>query len=290
MMKFAFLDWPLREGEGLGSGGGAASAAGGSPGSSPASGGSPGGGPSATTPASTSFAYPDYVPADLRGESVEQSFQKLSENWLRQREALSKVPPPGKSADDYKWTPSEKAKPFVGDLAKDQMFNFAREAALKAGVAPQAFDGMMSAIYDSAAEAGLLAKPFDALGEAQNFLGRQGLSEEQAAREMKPHYDRLALFVDGIGNTLGLEDNARVALGELMATASGLRVLDALSKSVLGQSVKPGGEGGDTSVSEAEFRAMLNDPRMGLGGGRPDAAFRAKVDHAAAQIAARRGR
>ena len=181
-----------------------------------------------------------------------------------------------------------KAKPFVGDLGKDPIFGKAREAALKAGVAPQAFEGMMGAIYDAAADAGLLVKPFDALGEAQSFLGKKGLTEQQAAAEMKPHYDRLALFVDGIGNQLGLEEGSRVALGELMATAGGLRLLDALSKSTLGASVKPGGDGQDGPASLEEFNKLLNDPRAGLSGRPADPAFREKLDRMAAQLAGRR--
>src|SRR5579872_721406 len=121
LMRFLRL-YVAYEAEGGAPGGGAPSGApaGGAPGAvanlgAPA----PAPAPSPAPAGGGDWKLPDGVPDHLKAANPLEFATKVFEDWGKQRAALSKVPAAPKAATEYQFQPSDKAKPFVGDLAKD---------------------------------------------------------------------------------------------------------------------------------------------------------------------------
>ena len=260
---------PPREGDG-GAGGG----------SSPGPGGE-GAAPAPSPQPAAAWTMPDGYPDRLRADTAEQFYARLSEDWKVQHAKLSGLPPPPKSVDDYRFDPSEKAKPFVGDLSKDPVFATVRQAALAAGIPGEAFSKLVGGFYDGMADAGLLAKPMDVAAEAGKFLGKTGLSEQQALTELAPIAEPMFRTIDKLAADAKLPNEGKAALYSLMDTADGMRAMAAIVGALKTTGLQPGGErGGQGAPSREELRDMQKDPRADRNSRSYDPEFVARMQEA----------
>ncbi|MGJ0393033.1 MAG: hypothetical protein ACR650_09785 [Methylocystis sp.] len=268
----------------LGGGGGAdaTAAAGGAPSASgapppspsPSAPGQPGEGSGAPTP---QWRAPDGLPDRLAQAKSEKEFQELLlADYRAQREQISKIPAAGKSAEDYAYAPSDKVKAVTGDLSADPVLKQAQEAALKAGVAPSVFQNFVETFYGSMVESGALKPAPSAQAERLDYLGKTGLSEQEAVAQIKPHLERATAFVDGFSAQHNLPEGAKAELSLLLGSANGLRVLDALARAAA-PGARPGGEATSGGPSNDEVLKMGRDPRAIRNSPQYDPAFAAKT-------------
>lgn len=268
---------------GDGGGGAGDGGAGGGSGAPPAPPPTPGGGGDGGNP-SPAWTRPEGFPDRFSGESQEKFYADLTADWRAQREQISKLPQAAKAVDDYKFEPSEKAKSFVGDLGKDPIYDAARQSALKAGLPADQFSTFLGDLYDRLADGKMLAPPWDAQAERLAFLGKTGLNEEQAVAEIKPHLDRLGLFIDGFAQTQNLAPEAKAELGALLTTAHGMRALDAIVKAIGTPGINLGGDGDGGGMTKEQVNAMLRDPRADRDSAQYDREFAIKAQNAAKQM------
>lgn len=229
-----------------------------------------------STPTPPAWSMPEGFPERLKADSAEAFYANLAADWKAQHQKLSALPAAPKDVADYRFEPSEKAKPFVGDLATDPVYQAAQKAALNAGISADAFAKFMGGVYDGMVDGKLLAAPRDAQAERLDFLGKtgSGMSEDQAIAAIKPEIDRLSLFVDGFAQTNTLPDGAKAELGYLLNSANGLRALDALSKALKAGGVQIGGNPvGEGGMTRAQLKTMQADPRNDRNSAQYDPAF-----------------
>jgi hypothetical protein len=227
------------------------------------------------------WSMPDGFPERLKADNADGFYKNLAEDWKNQHQKLSSLPPTPKDISEYRFEPSEKAKPYVGDLAKDPVYTAAQKAALAAGIPAEQFAKFIGGVYDGMVDGKLLAAPRDMQAERLDFLGKAaaGMSEDQAIAAIKPEIERLSLFVDGFVQKNGLPDGAKAELGYMLSTANGLRTLDALSKALAGAGLQLGGQpGGESGLTRQQLRQMQSDPRADRNSAQYDPAFARDVE------------
>lgn len=223
---------------------------------------------------------PDGFPDRLKADTAEGFYQNLMGDWKAQHQRLSSLPAAPKDVAEYRFQPSEKAKPFVGDLSNDPVYSAAQKAALAAGISVDAFDKFIGGVYDGMVDGKLLSPPRDVQAERLDFLGKtgSGISEDQAIASIKPEIERLSLFVDGFTQSNNLPDGAKAELGYLLTTANGLRTLDALAKALKTTGLQLGGQpGGESGMTRQQLKALQADPRADRNSSQYDAAFADEV-------------
>jgi hypothetical protein len=223
---------------------------------------------------------PDGYPDHLKAGSLAEFADKLGADWKGLRDKVATAPQPAKSIDDYKYEPSDKAKPFVGDLAKDQTYQVAQKAALAAGLPADSFAKFVGAFHDDLADAGLLAKPLDVRAEALAFLGMENspLDEEGVLKQLAPVVEPIFLFIDKVATDAQLPKGAKAAAMALMDTADGMRFMAAMQKAAARQGITPGGEGGDGAATREQLAEMQKDPRADRNSPSYDLAFVEKMN------------
>lgn len=268
----------LREGEGgaAGAGGGAAGGAaggGGAPGAHGSlAGGAAGGGDGkggaggaagGAGDGAGAWKLPDGVPDHLRGKDAAEFSTKLFEDWGKQRQALSKVPVAPKDANEYVYKPSDKAAPFVGDLAKDPVFNVIKKAAFDAGIPAQMFEKGIGGFYEALVEAKMLPEPYNPAKERAAFLGPEGrgLSDAQMVEKLTPMLNEAQGFITALVTDKHIDESgAREMLG-LLDTASGAKAVLGLQKLLASKGLQLGGGQASGGTTPEGLRTRLADPR-----------------------------
>lgn len=291
MWTFSLWAMVLREGEG-GSGGGGApggAAAAAAPGTAPASaapggagaGGSGAGAASAPGGAPADPYWRDFLPANLKADKPEERFGRLADAWKEQRDRDAARPVPPKTAAEYPFEPSEKAKPYF-QAEKDPMLDLAREAALKAGLPKEAFGGFVNTLYEAAVDKGLLAPPYDPIAEGKRIAERvaPGKPWEQAKPEVARLVADMESFAGVLGDRLKLSDGGKALLKTFADEAGGVEVLQALS-GVLGRDPAfgaGGGSAGSGGWTKESLDKAVADPRYQLDSPQYDKAYREQVE------------
>lgn len=229
------------------------------------------------------FTVPDFIPAHLRDDDPAKFAQKVAEDWKRQRDDIAKRGAPVPTdPSGYKFTPSEKAKGFVGNLDNDPVYTAFRDQAHKAGMAPQVFQELLGGFYDTLAEKGVLGVPYDAGKERRGFLGDEAktMSDDQTIEAMRPHIASAETFLNGLGRNGTLKPESVKALEPLLETAVGLRTIAALRHAMGARGLALGGDapGDHGGVTRSDLQARMRDPRNDRSSGKYDAKFAASID------------
>ncbi len=272
-MRFNFYDMVAREGDAGGASGGApslaapgvvgdlgATAAAAAPAAVPAS-------PTATAslaPPAADWKLPDGLPDKFKVEDRAEFENRLLGDWKRLEAEVRNRPQAPKSVDEYKYTPSEKVAPFVGDLSADPIFGVAREAALKAGLPADQFSAFLGGLYETLADKGALPKAFDAHAERLAFLGpdARGKSAEAVLDMTRPFVQRAEATVQQIVAQAKLGPAEAAELSHLLGSASGLRTALALADLIRAPGLQPGGGApASGALSRADLKARVADPR-----------------------------
>ena len=240
--------------------------------------------------AANAWKAPDFLPDHLRDIDPVKTFEKLAPDWKRLRDQVANLPQPPKSAEEYKFEPGEKAKPyFSGDLAKDPALAAAREAALKAGIPATQFQSFVGGVFEQLAEQGVLPKPYDPEPERDALIGERAkfMTAEQKDAEIRPLLTPIVNYLEGLKRTGAIDADGYAALGGLLDKASGVRALaklvDAASKGQPG--LNPGGEtGGTRSVTHNDLKARQRDPRNQPGTFAYDANYHAETQRLYQQL------
>jgi hypothetical protein len=246
---------PLFEGAGMGGGAGAGGEG---------SGGEGGGGAGGWTP-------PEGLPKDFVGADASESLTKLiggytdmNTRFTGMRDKLAKMPTPPESPDAYKYEPSEKLKPFFGDMATNPVFKQAREAFHKHGIPEPAFAGVIEDLYGPLIEQGAIEAPFDPAKELKTFQEAYGLDRENAAAALT----EAETFAKGLTAQLkdlppGMKDQVGQLMLGLTDTAAGNVLLKALSGRLAENGIRIAGEGaGDGNLTAADVKKLSADPRI----------------------------
>ena len=235
------------------------------------------------TGAPPAWKAPDFLPEHLRGEDVAKTFDKVVGDWKGLRDKVAALPAPPKSVDDYAFEPSEKVKPFVGDLRADPAFALMREAALKAGIPASQFSAVVGGFYEGLVEKGMAPAPYNADAERSALLGQQAvaMSEQQRIDAAASVINPLAEQIEGLARTNAFDADPKVnkaamtAVIGLLDTAVGVRAVQGLLKlAKAAPGLQPGGAPAAGSVSAADLRKRMGDPRNDPGSFAYEPAFR----------------
>ncbi len=242
------------------------------------------------TGAAPAWKAPDYLPEHLRGEDVAKTFERVAADWKAQRDRIAALPQAPKSVDDYAFEPSERAKPFVGDLKADPAFALMREAALKAGIPKEQFAAVVGGFYDGLVEKGLAPKPYDVNAERAQLYGPgyERLTPQEREAALLPMLTELQDNLTGLERTAAFDADPKknaaavAALFKLADTADGVRALRGLLKAAQAnapQGLIPGGQTSQAqSASPADLRKRMSDPRYDPSSFAYDAGFRKETD------------
>jgi hypothetical protein len=291
-MKFPF---PTFSPEGGAAGGGAASSA-------PAGGGSPpspsAGGAGINTPTgfgagsqegsaaeANAWKAPDYLPEHLRDADVSKTFEKVSADWRRLRDDVANRPAAPKTADEYKFDPGDKLKPYLaGDLGTDPAFAAVREAALKAGIPAGQFSSLVGGYLETLVDKGLIPKAHNIEAEREALIGERArtMTAEQKDEAIRPMLMPTVDFLKGLRLTGAIDEAGFAALGGVLDTAAGARALAQIVQLVnkaAPPGLNPGGaQAGGAQISHSDLKARLRDPRNTPGSMQFDRAFHAETD------------
>ncbi|MCG8273120.1 hypothetical protein MIC97_16600 [Aquamicrobium sp. NLF2-7] len=244
---------PLRENEGGGMGGGAG-----------AGGGGAGGGAGA-------WSAPEGLPEQFRGSTADETLSKLlpafSEVSTRAeglRTKLAGLPKAPEKPDLYSYNPSDKLKPYFGDLAQNPIFAEARNAFHKHGAPQEMFAGIIEDLYGPLVDQGLLGAPYDPKAELTAFASELGLDAASATKALTD----TDAFAKGLLSQLRdipekLKPEVEAQLMSLTDTAAGNILLRALSGRLAENGIRIGGEGNAAGAMTAEDLKKLDaDPRI----------------------------
>lgn len=242
--------------------------------------------PGSNAPAPSGWTPPAGLPEHLIKDvkSLDDFVPRLMEDWNKQRENARtmgerfRVP---ENLDGYKFDPSDKAKPYLGDPAKDPVLNLARDVALKTGIPPAMFSGLANGLVEMMAEKGMLPKAYDRVAEARAFFGPDGaqMSLEDIGARITPVVEGVHQWIDGQVTTKGFDADVANTLRPLANTAAGLKALAALAKlqpAPGGPSV--GGQQGQTGMSREALKQRIADPRGDVNSHVYDKAFAAETN------------
>lgn len=272
-MRLSLWAMVLREGEGAGGAGGAGLGApgavgdmkGGAGAGEGAAGGDGKGGAGGAGGAAGAgdWKLPDGVPDHLRGKDAAEFGAKLFEDWGKQRQALSKVPAAPKDVNEYVYQPSDKAKPFVGDLTKDPVFNVIKDAAFKAGVPKGVFETAIGGFYDALVEGKMLPEPYNPTKERQAFFGPEarGMTDAQMVEKLTPMLNEAQGFINALVTDKHIDQAGSRELLGLLDTANGAKALLGIQKLLAGKGLQLGGQGGGGGTTPEALRQRQADPR-----------------------------
>jgi len=241
---------PFFEGEGTGGGeGGADDGEGGAP----------------------AFAVPEGFPDQFRGETADETIGKLFGGYQEVhtraeglRTKLAQTPAAPDSPDAYTFEPSEKTKPYFGDVNNDPMFGIARKAAHEAGISQEGFSNFLEAVYGGAIEGGLLNEPYSAEKQVNSYMEAAGLDSKAASEALT---NSLA-FAKGLGEQLkgvpdAMKDQVSATLLDLTNTAAGNFLLQGLSARLQENGIRISGEGGQQgALTKDDLKKLDSDPRI----------------------------
>ncbi|WGD31287.1 hypothetical protein AncyloWKF20_05535 [Ancylobacter sp. WKF20] len=233
----------------------------------------------------------DFLPESMYGATPEETFSKVADAWKGLREAESRRPQPGKSADEYVLDVSknEKLQPYFANADTDPFVKLAKDVAHEIGLPKDQFTGFVTKLFEKAIDGKMMGPLYSPEAEARS-LGER-LAPGKSWAEAKPivqkaHADALG-FTEVLGKQLALTDGAKSLLGALVDEADGVELVNALAgamKPVPGFAL-PGVKGGDTGGwTQAKLDAAVADERYSPLSPKYDKGFRAQVDAAFQQF------
>ncbi|MFG1383243.1 hypothetical protein [Xanthobacter versatilis] len=263
-----------------GAGGGAP--AGGAPGGAPGGGGAPAGGAPAADP-----YWRDFLPQHIKADKPEERFDRLATEYKGLRDQIASRPAPPKTAAEYAFEPSDKIKGYFQN-PNDPMLGIAREAALEVGLPKDAFGKFVGKIYETAAEKGLLAAPYDPQAEGQKIAERiaPGKSWAEAKPLVVAAVKDAESFAGVLADQLKLGEKAKGLLAGMSDDAAGVEILQALSGAMAKDpAFGAGGAGaGAGSWTKESLDAAVKDPRYNPHSRDYDKAYRARVEAGFRQV------
>lgn len=248
---------------------------------------------------------PDGLPEEYRGADANETLGKLlggfkdvSTRFGGLRDKLAGMPKAPDSPDKYLYEPSEKLKPWFGDMNQNKVYSQARTAFHKHNVPQEAFAGIIEDLYGPLVDQGVLGKPFDPKAELTVFRSEMGLDAagtQEALKNTESFAKGLLSQLKGVPEKLKADVEAR--LMEMTDDAAGNVLLHALSARMAENGIRIGGEGERAGMLTAEDLKKLDaDPRIDPSNRnhtdpakRFDEALRKQYDEAYDRIHGRRG-
>ncbi|WP_181171770.1 hypothetical protein [Mesorhizobium sp. B2-3-7] len=214
---------------------------------------------------------PAGLPDEFKGASADEVLGKLlggyndvNTRFGGLRDKLATMPKAPDKPDGYVYEPSEKLKPYFGDLKANPVFDQARQAFHKHGIPANAFAGIVEDLYGPLAEKGLLGEPFNPLNELKTFASELGLDQAgttKALTETKAFAEGLFTQLKDIPEKLKPKVEA-VMLG-LTDTAEGNVLLRALSGRLAENGIRIAGEGNPAgAITLEDLKRLDSDPRI----------------------------
>lgn len=251
---------------------------GGAPAGTPPAAGDGGAPPAAAVPAAgadTPASYrPEGLSDDLAGASERETIDKLFG-------AYKGATTPGEAKDYVIAWEGDHKDALTGAFgnADDPLYSAARDAAVKHGIPPKAFAGLMTDVFGPALANGIIPPPFNPAKELAAWGTSIGVTDQAAlSRELS---ERQA-WATGLGKQLGLTDGGQIALDVLTDTADGLELIDKLRGLMGSEGIKvdaaaaPSGAG----LSKADLDRLDTDERIDPSSSKYDPQLRLRYDQA----------
>lgn len=217
------------------------------------------------------WSAPEGVPEQYRGASADETLGKLLGGYGELntraeglRTKLAGLPKAPDRPELYEYTPSDRLKPFFGDLATNPAFGLFRSAAHKHGIPQAAFAGILEDVYGPMAEKGLLPAPLDPMRELQTFSSELGLDKAGAQKALTD----ADAFAKGLSAQLkDVPEKMREQVNDLLLgltdTAAGNVLLRALSGRLAENGIRIGGDGNAAGeITAADLKKLDADPRI----------------------------
>ncbi|MBZ9986063.1 hypothetical protein LB572_03015 [Mesorhizobium sp. BH1-1-5] len=217
------------------------------------------------------WTAPAGLPDEFKGASADETLGKLlggfndvNTRFGGLRDKLATMPKAPEKPDGYVYEPSDKLKPYFGDLKANPVFDQARQAFHKHGIPAQAFAGVIEDLYGPLAEKGLLGEVFDPKAELKTFASELGLDAAGATKALT----ETDAFAKGLFTQLKdipekLKPKVEAALLGLTDTAEGNVLLRALSGRLAENGIRIGGDGNAAGALTVEdLKKLDNDPRI----------------------------
>lgn len=226
---------------------------------------------------------PDSLPEHLRGDSDQDTIDKLLKAYTPLREAQAKGKPKG--LEDYgKVEFSDEFKASHGDLEErdGDVMKLVRETALETEMPTDVFASFVPKLLEKAVEANLIEKPIDANAEREKAGGDDAYSRRLTALDAR---------FDGLKEQ-GVLSDAEVAEAKLLyVTADGMSVVEKLLARGSERGVETGGgrdAGGDLATM-ADVVSAMDDDRYDKDSPKFDASFVKRVRARHAELSKARG-
>ncbi|TCD15149.1 hypothetical protein [Oricola cellulosilytica] len=211
--------------------------------------------------AAADLHLPDGIPDHLKGQSDQETIDKVWGAYRGARDELAKNKPEGKpekpEAYSFEWPDSIKSSIAEDDKAVSLFREIAHEAEFT-----QKQIAAIPKFFEAAAEKGLIDKPQDnnALLESLAPEGFQGSAEEKRTKGAQ----RLTTadnWVKQLTKDQGYDDAMKEELRLLTTSEPGVRVLERYMGSGVVKTVTPGGERQASGVTQSQLNARVADPR-----------------------------
>lgn len=282
-MPKRFHDLILRAPEDAGSGGGAPipPAGGAAPaGGAPAPQGAPGAGqaPGGETPSPSPAWRPQGLPDHFLKATAEETLAETFKAYHGARQALAERGEAPKTAGDYKFEPSDKAKPYANGIDAHDFWNKnVKESFHKHGLTSKQANGVLNDFIENLAGNGLLPPPFDADAEIARLA--PGVMDKAQAGQAAQAKIQGAIDLLKTWREQGLPQDAhdwmsaqmdRAAMVEFVHFAAGKRSAETRPATSPAPSA--------AQVTEADLDARMKDPRQRASSPQFDARFAAETD------------
>ncbi len=216
---------------------------------------------SATAAGAATGYRPDGIPDHLAGPDDKTTIDNLwkAADGFRKAEGERGAVP--KDPAGYAFEPSEKIKPFVGDLANDGFFKGVKEAALAAGVTDKQFPKFINNVMEKMLDSGMV-KPVDYAKEMAALLPEAAKSLDDAGRKaaVGARISENLAFIEGARKQGMPEDVATALTARLGDDAVGNKAIEWIRAQA--REIKPAMGGKSAGgVSEADLDARVADPR-----------------------------
>lgn len=220
---------------------------------------------------------PEGVADNLVGKSDRETMDNLAKALTGYRTRDSERGAVPKDAAGYTFELTDKLKSAIPrGLAEDPVFKAAADSAHKAGLSTKEFQAVIIPALEKMAEltAGEAWSP-DA--EFKKLAGENAGPDQIKAVQQR--FVEASGWIEGFVAHHTLADGARLELQQLLSSADGLLVLEAIRKSGSdGIRLPNAGLGQGTRLSAADLQKRQSDPRNDATGPKYDPAFRAETD------------
>ncbi|WP_057465808.1 hypothetical protein [Pseudovibrio sp. POLY-S9] len=207
------------------------------------------------------------LPDNLRGESDADTIKNLADamQGYHKRDSDNGVPDEVTAYSQFGEGVPDNIRDSLGELAEDPVFQRAAEKAKDLGIGVSAMQGLTTALFEAAADAGMLEPPIDAEAERQALVPETAAhlpaAEQKQAIELRMNEN--FAFVDQMvaRDSGGLEkDTAEFAKTMLGDSAHGHKFIEfmrSLTAGGSGPTDNPGQGGAGLSAEELQRRAAL---------------------------------